>query len=315
MHRLLPPTPVRGRPDDFHRLPADRPRRRPARDDRAGHRRLGGLARLDRVSATWAAFSPRGGRSSPSAIAALAEFVTDQLPTTPSRKVPPQFGARAALGRPLRRGARRRRPALVARAGRRHRRRGDRHAAAAPRCAAASPPRFGARPAGRASSRTPPPSSLGADRGVAGMSERFDAIVIGGGQAGPSLAVRLAGAGQTRRDRRAPLPRRHLRQHRLPPDQDADRQRLRRPPRPPRRRLRHRHRPGHGRHGPRQGAGRRASSLEARQGQEDWLRATPDVTLIHGHARLTGPRTRRGRRPRARRRAHLPQRRRPRRGA
>ena len=28
------------------------------------------------------------------------------------------------------------------------------------------------------------------------LSERFDAIVIGGGQAGPSLAARLAGAGQ-----------------------------------------------------------------------------------------------------------------------
>jgi pyruvate/2-oxoglutarate dehydrogenase complex dihydrolipoamide dehydrogenase (E3) component len=29
------------------------------------------------------------------------------------------------------------------------------------------------------------------------MNERFDAIVIGTGQAGPALAVRLAGAGQS----------------------------------------------------------------------------------------------------------------------
>ena len=32
------------------------------------------------------------------AIAAIGELVTDQLPSTPSRKVPPQFGARIALG-------------------------------------------------------------------------------------------------------------------------------------------------------------------------------------------------------------------------
>lgn len=31
-------------------------------------------------------------------VAALGELVTDQLPKTPSRKVPPQFGARIVLG-------------------------------------------------------------------------------------------------------------------------------------------------------------------------------------------------------------------------
>jgi uncharacterized membrane protein len=31
-------------------------------------------------------------------IAAIAELVTDQLPSTPSRKVPPQFGARIVAG-------------------------------------------------------------------------------------------------------------------------------------------------------------------------------------------------------------------------
>ena len=37
-------------------------------------------------------------------------------------------------------------------------------------------------------------------------AERFDAVIVGGGQAGPSLAVRLAGAGQ----RVALVERRHL---------------------------------------------------------------------------------------------------------
>lgn len=31
-------------------------------------------------------------------VLALVEFVTDQLPSTPSRKTPPQFGARIAMG-------------------------------------------------------------------------------------------------------------------------------------------------------------------------------------------------------------------------
>ena len=50
------------------------------------------------VQATWAAFM--GYRFTPYIFGALAlvEFVTDQLPSTPSRKVPQQFGARIVSG-------------------------------------------------------------------------------------------------------------------------------------------------------------------------------------------------------------------------
>jgi uncharacterized membrane protein len=50
------------------------------------------------VSDSWAAFM--GFRFTPwiFSILALVEFVTDQLPSTPSRKVPMQFGARIVSG-------------------------------------------------------------------------------------------------------------------------------------------------------------------------------------------------------------------------
>lgn len=50
------------------------------------------------VSGTWAAFM--GYRFTPYVfgVLALVEFVTDQLPSTPSRKVPQQFGARIVSG-------------------------------------------------------------------------------------------------------------------------------------------------------------------------------------------------------------------------
>lgn len=50
------------------------------------------------VSGTWAAFLAY--RFTPYIFGALAlvEFVTDQLPSTPSRKVPQQFGARLLMG-------------------------------------------------------------------------------------------------------------------------------------------------------------------------------------------------------------------------
>ena len=50
------------------------------------------------VSETWAAFM--GFRFTPwiFSVLALVEFVTDQLPSTPSRKVPQQFGARVISG-------------------------------------------------------------------------------------------------------------------------------------------------------------------------------------------------------------------------
>ena len=58
------------------------------------------------------------------------------------------------------------------------------------------------------------------------MTNSYDAIVIGAGQSGPLLAVRLAEAGRKRADRGA-RPRRHVRQQRLHPDEDADRERAR----------------------------------------------------------------------------------------
>ncbi len=65
------------------------------------------------------------------------------------------------------------------------------------------------------------------------VTTTHDAIVIGSGQAGPFLAVRLAKAGMKTALDRARAPRRHLRQRRLHPDQDADRQRPRRARRAP----------------------------------------------------------------------------------
>ena len=50
------------------------------------------------LSQSWLAFL--GYRFTPwiFTVAALAELVTDQLPSTPSRKVPPQFAARLVMG-------------------------------------------------------------------------------------------------------------------------------------------------------------------------------------------------------------------------
>ena len=50
------------------------------------------------VAGTWAGFM--GYRFTPWILSriALGEYVADQLPTTPSRKVPPQFAARIASG-------------------------------------------------------------------------------------------------------------------------------------------------------------------------------------------------------------------------
>ncbi len=51
------------------------------------------LGRLD-LSATWLAFMGNIWATGILTLLALGEFVTDQLPSTPSRKVPLQFGAR-----------------------------------------------------------------------------------------------------------------------------------------------------------------------------------------------------------------------------
>ena len=50
------------------------------------------------LSGSWAAFLGSGWAVRVLSLAALAEFVMDQLPTTPSRKVPQQFGARLVSG-------------------------------------------------------------------------------------------------------------------------------------------------------------------------------------------------------------------------
>ncbi|WP_210240233.1 hypothetical protein [Amaricoccus solimangrovi] len=50
------------------------------------------------LAPTWASFLASGWAVLILSALALVEFVTDQLPTTPSRKVPPQFGARILSG-------------------------------------------------------------------------------------------------------------------------------------------------------------------------------------------------------------------------
>jgi len=50
------------------------------------------------LAPTWAAFMASGWAVTIFSILALAELVGDQLPSTPSRKSPPQFGARIVSG-------------------------------------------------------------------------------------------------------------------------------------------------------------------------------------------------------------------------
>ena len=50
------------------------------------------------LAGTWAAFMGHWIAVAAFALLALAELVTDQLPSTPSRKVPQQFGARLVAG-------------------------------------------------------------------------------------------------------------------------------------------------------------------------------------------------------------------------
>lgn len=50
------------------------------------------------LSSSWLAFLGYAWTPYILTLLALAEFVTDQLPSTPSRKVPPQFGTRLAMG-------------------------------------------------------------------------------------------------------------------------------------------------------------------------------------------------------------------------
>ena len=50
------------------------------------------------LSPTWAAFMGSGWALAVLTVLALGELVVDQLPSTPSRKVPAQFGARIGSG-------------------------------------------------------------------------------------------------------------------------------------------------------------------------------------------------------------------------
>ena len=126
------------------------------------------------------------------------------------------------------------------------------------------------------------------------MATSYDAIVIGSGQAGP-VPRRAAGRGRHADGAgRARAPRRHLRQRRLHPDQDAGRQRARRPRRAPRRRLRRRHRrPGQRRHEGRQGAqGPRRRAVDRRPRRRGCRHAEPDARLGPGALRRRRTRSR-----------------------
>ncbi|MBN9217249.1 MAG: DUF4126 domain-containing protein [Mesorhizobium sp.] len=50
------------------------------------------------VAGTWASFMGHWAAVGIFTILAIVELITDQLPSTPSRKVPQQFGARIVLG-------------------------------------------------------------------------------------------------------------------------------------------------------------------------------------------------------------------------
>ena len=168
----------------------------------------------------------------------LVELVTDQLPKTPSRKTPPQFITRLLMGAFA--------GAVIGsashphlhRAGRRHDRRGAGHAGR------------------RGSAQRLTAANGGKDRPVA-IGE--DIVAVGGGfliaflvsslprlsrfhgrevrrdhrrrGSGRPAAGRQADRSRTdRRGDRTQTGRRHLRQHRLYPDQDAGGQRARRAP-------------------------------------------------------------------------------------
>ena len=55
---------------------------------------LGGLP----LAGTWAAFMSHWIAAATFTLAAIAELISDQLPSTPSRKVPVQFGTRLVTG-------------------------------------------------------------------------------------------------------------------------------------------------------------------------------------------------------------------------
>ena len=169
-------------------------------------------------------------------ILAIAELVTDQLPSTPSRKVPLQFGARIVTGALCgavfgRRRAWTRRPgcrfigAVLGTLG------GAKPAAGWPRLRQGPARRL--HRGRRRHLRRPLIVGRADEPDIRRHRHRRRP-----GRA--ALAGRLAAAGHEGRADRAQAVRRHLRQHRLHADQDPGRQRLCRASGAPRRRVRRR---------------------------------------------------------------------------
>ena len=75
-----------------------RRRRRSSHHDRAGRHRLAAWLGWLNLSASWLAFLGAIWSVGIFTILAVVELVVDQLPSTPSRKTPQQFGARLFMG-------------------------------------------------------------------------------------------------------------------------------------------------------------------------------------------------------------------------
>ena len=129
----------------------------------------GALGWID-LDGTWAQSVAHPDHCAVLTILALGELVTDQLPSTPSRKVPQQFGARLVTGALCGAGSHRRRlnpPAWVVSApSLRRDRRGDRHARRL----------RGAQAAGRRDRRPRPADRAG--RGCGRGGRRFAVVAL-----------------------------------------------------------------------------------------------------------------------------------------
>ncbi len=141
--------------------------------------------------------------------------------------------------------------------------------------------------------------------------KRFDAIIVGAGQAGPPLAGRLTAAGQTVAVIERKLIGGTCVNYRLHPDQDAGGQRARGASGPPRRGIRRRHRRISPSTWRRSRPARTRSCSTTAHGVESWLEGMDGCTLIRGHARFESPTHHPGGRAGPRGRPDLPQRRRP----
>ena len=242
-------------------------------------------------------------------ILALGELVTDQLPRTPSRRVPMQFGARlvtgAFAGAVLATGAVLNPTAwvIVGAIGAALDRRRARHAR---RCRGAQAARRGqrwTRPAGRAGRGCHRDrrrirgrrARSGHLNGNCGTEIRRDhrRRRPGGAATGGQADRRRA----DRRGDRTQAGRRHLRQLRLHPDQDAGRQRPRRAHGPPRRRVRRRHRRCHRRHDRRSRRARTRSCSTTAHGRRVMARGHGQLHPDPRARAFRGPAHHPGRRP------------------